>query len=245
MSKSEQKYQKLKEKYELLKGLLDNLPGCAPYRIVTNPDGTIDFGFMGGQVQELLGYTAEEAMADKDVAYDRIHPEDMPKFILLAEEARVNGTLFDCTARHRMKNGQYRLMRTCSFPHTDEKGRLIFDGFLLAVDEKRKKSSTDELAAFLAPLESSEDIVLLLNAEGIVEYANKATEKCLSLQRTQILGEDLLGINDPESPATLDGPWQGELTLSTGNEASFSCCGELAEITEVGSKYLAVLKKVK
>ncbi len=251
MSDSEKRYAELEEKFNLLKGLLDNLPGCAPYRIVCNADGTIAFGFMGAQVQTMLGYSAEEALADKDVAYSRIHPEDMPLFILRAEEARRNGVVFDCTARHRTKSGEYKLMRTCSIPRTDEQGRMIFDGYLLDVEKTRHRMAhqnrTDNLAELLAPLETSEDLVLLLDKEGLVEYANKAAEKQLTLDRSQLLGQDILGIQDAATPIELMAAgWSGQLNLNNAS-GELKVEGSLAAIHDDNTghqSFLAVFENV-
>ena len=128
----------LREEKERLQTLIDNLPRGAVYRAVQNPEaGTIDFTFLSAGVEQVLGVTAEEGIADASRLYQAIHPDDRDR--VSQEEKQSLRTLEQFNAEFRIyhRSGQLRWLHCRSIPHRLPSGSIAWEGIFLDVTDTK------------------------------------------------------------------------------------------------------------
>ncbi len=87
----------------------------------------------------ITGYTPEEYLADKNLWFDMIHPEDQPKVTSFLSE--IEQTCMSSTIEHRIfhKDGTIHWVSNTCNSRTDESGRLIaLDGFIIDITERKQ-----------------------------------------------------------------------------------------------------------
>jgi PAS domain S-box-containing protein len=84
------------------------------------------FAYMSPQVEEILGFTPEEAAGDPLFFKHTLHPEDRDR--VMAESMRVQGTgePFDEEFRQRTKDGSYRWIHDRALLVRDDEGSPVF-----------------------------------------------------------------------------------------------------------------------
>ena len=84
------------------------------------------FAYMSPQVEEILGFTPEETMADPLFFANTLHPDDVDR--VMAESMRVQGTgePFDEEFRQRTKDGRYRWIHDRAVLVRDDDGSPVF-----------------------------------------------------------------------------------------------------------------------
>ena len=103
--------------------------------------------YMSPQVEEILGYTAEEFEQDKRLWTKALHPEDRESVLL--ENERTNATAEPFTLEYRMihREGRVVWIRDEALLVQDEEGRRLWQGVLLDITERKQ---AEEQIAFLA-----------------------------------------------------------------------------------------------
>ena len=84
------------------------------------------FAYMSPQVEEILGFTPEEAAADPLFFVHALHPDDLER--VMATSVRVQGTgeAFDEEFRQRTKDGSYRWIHDRAVLVRDDDGSPVF-----------------------------------------------------------------------------------------------------------------------
>jgi diguanylate cyclase (GGDEF)-like protein/PAS domain S-box-containing protein len=118
------------------RGLIERLP-MVSYLAECGADGA--WLYVSPQIEELLGYTADEWMADPGLWGERIHPEDRARVI--ADEEACAATLDPSTIEYRIlaRDGRTVWVRDeSSFGRTADDGRVLAEGVLLDITERRE-----------------------------------------------------------------------------------------------------------
>ncbi|KQY30816.1 histidine kinase [Caulobacter sp. Root487D2Y] len=93
--------------------------------------------FIGGNVMELTGFTAEDFLAKADFGISRVHPDDVDIVVRAQAEARKSGA-YSCEYRWQCADGSYRLLIDQGVLAQDEEsGRQVVFGTLLDNTERR------------------------------------------------------------------------------------------------------------
>lgn len=105
------------------------------------------FTFISPSIQELLGYTAEEHLANPSIVFEIAHPDDYEVLI-----KKVNGYLdysSPIPTRFKHKNGGYVWLDDFCTPIYDSKGNLVaLEGFSRDITEKRELEEKLEKLSF-------------------------------------------------------------------------------------------------
>jgi PAS domain S-box-containing protein len=120
-----------KEKYETL---VDNAP-LIVYRI--ERDGTTVY--VNRVVEEILGYTPAEVIADRQFWTRIAHPEDQQKVATQLRACLKEGREFLLEYRGNHRNGRELFLLNHAMPLTDKEGRVqAVDGIVVDVSERKR-----------------------------------------------------------------------------------------------------------
>jgi signal transduction histidine kinase len=93
--------------------------------------------FVGGNVMELTGFSAEDFLATADFGISRVHPDDVDIVVRAQAEARKSGA-YACEYRWRRADDSYRsLIDQGVLAQDEESGRPVVFGTLLDNTERR------------------------------------------------------------------------------------------------------------
>jgi signal transduction histidine kinase len=93
--------------------------------------------FVGGNVSELTGFTAEDFLASAEFGISRVHPDDVDIVARAQAEARKSG-VYSCEYRWQCADGSYRsLIDQGVLAMDEESGRQVVLGTLLDNTERR------------------------------------------------------------------------------------------------------------
>ncbi|MFL5351399.1 PAS domain S-box protein [Archangium sp.] len=181
-----------------------------------------------GDVERVIGYSAEEMPGTLTQAMEVIHPEDRAHFITELEKTRTEGTRLDLGFRILHKDGSVRhVWDTGCFYSGAGKGTPRMVGFVRDITERKRteemtlKLAREEAArteaevarrrmeALLAEqrrltaiLEATPDLVGTFDAAGRLLYLNRAGRRLLGLDEEQLTRSTLVDLH-PEWAASL------------------------------------------
>jgi len=161
----------LRESEQRLGILADNLPSAMLYQVVASPDGKRRFTYVSENVMRLNEVTAESVLADANVLYNQIHPEDLPVLAEMENKAIAEMRLFQCEARFLLPSGTMRWFQLSSSPRRLPDGSLAFDGMEIDLTErKHAEGEKKQLEVLLQRAEKMEAIGTL--AGGVAHDLN-------------------------------------------------------------------------
>lgn len=110
--------------------------------------------YISPQVQEILGYSAEEWMSDQNLWSSRIFAQDCATVTSNMEQARKNGEDFQAEYRFRARSERLIWLRDEAVVVKDPQGRsLLLQGFLLDITDRKKAEAA--MKVYAARLERS------------------------------------------------------------------------------------------
>jgi PAS domain S-box-containing protein len=134
----------LREAHDRYRHVIDGLPACA-YR--AEPGMTTRWVFVSSQIQQLLGYTADEWVADPTLWMASLHTDD--REMVEADETRLAeadaGTESVKEYRLRNRHGALVWVRDRCVVAEDADGRRVLDGILTDITAER--TSADAVGA--------------------------------------------------------------------------------------------------
>jgi len=170
--------QLLENAFELAR-ILDNLQDTY-YR--ADSDGRLIR--VSASIRKLLGYDPAE-MIGRPMAALYLHPDGRAQF--LKALAAAGGDLRDYEAALRHKNGSAVWVSTHSRDLYDEQGQRIgIEGVVRDVTET--KAAHEQMRKLSSALEQSADIVMITNAEGVIDYVNPQFERSTGYSRAEAVG---------------------------------------------------------
>jgi PAS domain S-box-containing protein len=103
----------------------------------TGDPGEIHFLYLSPQTEAIIGYTAEELIADPAHLERMLHPEDRARIIAADTRADVTGEPFDEEYRVIAKDGRIVWLHSSAVLVTDDEGRpRYWHGVALDVTER-------------------------------------------------------------------------------------------------------------
>lgn len=151
--------------------IVDGLPNGAVYSIVRRPDGSSYFEHISAGVEQMLGVSPAEALADVEAIHGLILPEDRGRYDEGGARSAATLTPFDGEFRMRTRGGEVKWVRCRSAPHRLPDGGTRFDGLVL--DETDRALADQERARLEERLLSAQKLESLgLLAGGIAHDFN-------------------------------------------------------------------------
>ena len=201
---------------KFLLSLLDNIPGIV-YRGM--PDWSLTF--IGGEVEQLTGYTAREMLGESTLWRGLIHSDDIGE---VSESIRSavcrRERILRTECRIVRKDGEVRWVSDRRQMMYDDSGVLLcVDG--LCMDITEQKRAGEERRRLAAAVAHAADAIIVTDAEWNVQYVNSAFEKVTGYAKEEVLGKNpyifaaqrekarvFLGI---EQKIRSGSPWKGRL----------------------------------
>jgi PAS domain S-box-containing protein len=128
----------LRESEIRLRAIGDNLPTGLIFQLRVEPDGTNRFIYVSAAVERLHECTAEEAIADPSLLFDRVVEEDREGLALATEKSIREMSVYDHEVRIRRKSGEIRWHRMTSKPRRTEDGAVLFDGIDIDITDQKQ-----------------------------------------------------------------------------------------------------------
>jgi PAS domain S-box-containing protein len=158
---------------------------------------------------EFTGRPLEGALESSWVG--SLHPEDLRGFLDIYGRAFDRREPFQVEHRLRRHDGQYRWILASGAPGYDVD--QSFSGYVVsAIDVTERKEAEEGRIGNAAILESSDDVIIAMNTEGVISAScivspdghilevNPAACEILGYAREELLGRPLSTIEDTESP---------------------------------------------
>ncbi len=115
-----------------LEALIENVPGNV-YRRVRRPDGTYHFDFLSSGLFRHFGIDNERLLAESDLRFDWIHPEDVARFEADLALSAATLSLLDHRVRVVGQTGQVHWARGIARPERLTDGTVVWDGIVIDV----------------------------------------------------------------------------------------------------------------
>lgn len=177
----------LRESRRMNAAMLAHLPGMA-YRCSNNRQWSMSFVSSG--CFELTGYTPEELIGDKAIAYnDLIRPEYRETLWERWQQVIASHKRFVSEYQITTKSGAVRWVLEKGEAIYDERGQVVaLEGFITDVtDRKLAEAERDRL---LRTLEQSSDGIIITDAEATIRYVNPAFERITGYASHEAVGQN-------------------------------------------------------
>jgi diguanylate cyclase (GGDEF)-like protein/PAS domain S-box-containing protein len=154
------------------------------------------------QIERLLGHAPEELIADQDLWYRLIHPDDRERVI--AEEHRVYEAVEEFDIEYRMiaRSGLEVWVHEKDAIVRDEHGRPLFtQGVLYDITERRRAQDAlrDERDRARQYLDVAGTIVVLIGTDGRILMVNRAGYDLLGYEEGELIGRNVVDVLAPEA----------------------------------------------
>jgi diguanylate cyclase (GGDEF)-like protein/PAS domain S-box-containing protein len=152
------------------------------------------------QIEQLLQHTPEELLADQELWYELIHPDD--REWVIAEEKRVFETVEACDMEYRMvaPDGRTIWVRDQDTIVRDEVGTPLFtQGVLLDITDQRRAEDElrDERDRARQYLDVAGTIVILIGTDARVLMVNRAANDLLGYAEGELHGRNVFDVFAP------------------------------------------------
>jgi DNA-binding CsgD family transcriptional regulator len=115
-----------------LDALIENVPGNV-YRRIRRPDGTYCFAFLSRGLFRHFGIDNERLLAERNLRFDWIHPDDKDRFRADLELSAAMLSLLDHRIRIVGREGQVYWARGIARPERLADGSVVWDGLVIDV----------------------------------------------------------------------------------------------------------------
>jgi PAS domain S-box-containing protein len=185
--------QRLKLEEQLSK-LAATAPGVI-HAFLQRLDGTTCFPYASPKIEEIYGCKSEDLVESGNLAWSRIHPDDIPRLRESVEKSARNMSLWHEEFRvHHPQKGLI-WVEGCSSPVREPDSGILWHGFLLDITERKK--SEEELRHTISLLQSTfnstADGILVVDLAGRIVSFN---ERFVSLWR---IPPDILDARDDDA----------------------------------------------
>lgn len=173
----------LRERAHELEAIGENFPEGALYQYTMFPDGRRLLTHLGRSAERIFGEFPPALPIDIGWLSARIHPDDEPGCAAAGELARYALTPFQYEVRIRSRDAGQRWVSIRSQPRTEADGRIVWDGALIDVTERRSaEDAARRQADFLTAL--NETTLELLGRRKVSDLLQALAERAATLLRS-------------------------------------------------------------
>lgn len=158
----------------LLMDIADSLP-CAVFRFEQSPNGEEGFAFISSQIKEIFGFSYQEILADPDLRWTYVFPEDLELARKDIDDAIRRGEGTEFVIRTNLPDKGVRWIENRAEMVTMPDGTRCWDGYWLDVTDRElaKQVLIETEAWFKAILESAPVGLLVVDKNGGISLANR------------------------------------------------------------------------
>ena len=196
--------------------------------------------YVSPQIEGILGFTAEEWMADPELWMRQLHPDD--RAAVLEEErdlaAYTPGQMHASEYRMLTRSGETRWLRDAATIVASEKGEFVWSGVLTDITEQRLTREELEVSEerFRTVIETASDAFVGMDEQGLIVEWNRKAEEIFGWGREEAIGRPMAETIVPERyrPSHKRGV---EQYLRTGYGPVLGRTVELSAITRAGHEF--------
>ena len=145
----------------------------------------------------LYGFDPESAIPSFEEFVQRMHPEDRPRVVEIAERANCTGKDFEAHFRVVLPDGTTKYVQSTGHPVFNASGDPVeYVGILMDVTERRRAEQATRLLA--AVVESSHDAIVSKDLDGIITSWNKGAERLFGYAAEEAVGQNITLIIPPD-----------------------------------------------
>lgn len=199
--RAEEELVQARERY---RSLVEQIPAIT---FIVEPTGNPDdvrFSYLSPQLEDLVGYRAEEVIADPRLFVARLHPEDRAQILERINAVGRTGEPFEAEFRVLTPSGGVVWLQSRASPIRDADGvARSWQGVALDVTEQRRVAEAVREAEerYRAVLENAWDLIVLVEPGGTVVYASPSHTAVLGYGIDEIVGRDVFARVDEEHAA--------------------------------------------
>jgi PAS domain S-box-containing protein len=192
----------LQESEERFRGIAVNLPGGV-FQFFARPEGEMGLNYVSEKALELLGLSNDPHDFFPHLTAC-IAPEDRDSFLSSINEAVNSVGRWDFEARYIKSTGEEMYFRGISEPMETEDG-LVFNGVILDITERKRaeKALKESEERFRALIQSSLDIIVIMDENGLITYESPSLERVLKYPPGSMIGKNPLDLMHPDDVATV------------------------------------------
>ncbi len=140
--KEQEKDAAIAEKEHHLQSISNNLVNAMIYQAIAMPNGFRKITYLSDVVRDFYGISPEEGLADANLIYSRIHPEDRERLYQEEESALSTMSVFRCEARMLDPKGEMRWSLFVSSPTIRRDGSVCWNGIEFDITERKQIENT-------------------------------------------------------------------------------------------------------
>lgn len=184
----------------------DNLPDSMVYQLERDAGNTPRFVYVSAGVERLHGVSVDQALADADLLYRQILPEDREMLLAAEQRSFADMAVFSVLVRTRHPDGSLRWMQLNSKPRRTASGRVIWDG--VEMDVTKLKQLEADHARIAELVDRHFDAVVWTDTDNRFVYVNEAFCCCLGYRRDELIGQHLAMVAPRATEERLAEVWQ-------------------------------------
>ncbi len=240
ITEKKEKEKILYEKEKQIAHIANNFNGFL-WEATLSPEGEFVNNILTKGVKKITGYTSEELLAHKDKFHEIIYREDLPlvkKAILKLKKGKKVSLEF----RIIDKKGEIKWLQGSGEAIKGKDGGFTFTGF--AIDITKRKEFETKLRNLNLAIQASNEIFIIIDLEGKIQYANPAFEKKTGFTAKEVKGKPvsnyykiIIPKSENLSEATIEGGrWRGVLYRKTKNGDFFRVFSSFSPILNSNNK---------
>ena len=213
VTEQRQAEERLREAEERYRTLVERLPLATYVEHLDESSAT----YISPQIESLIGYSAEEWMADRSFFAKVLHPEDRERVIAGFARLQETGEPFECEYRLIARDGRVVWFRDGAVVVRDKAGRpLHAQGYMIDITGRKQVEDAlrDSEQRFRAIADSAPVLIFTADADGAFTYVSQGWEDLTGLAVEKHLGfgweqavhpDDLAGVNEAFLTAARNG----------------------------------------
>jgi PAS domain S-box-containing protein len=159
---------------------------------ISPADESVGNLYVSPQVEALLGYPAEDWIANPSLLHEAIHPDDLQRVLADAERLRETGEPLRSEYRYVAADGRVVWVLDETILVRDESGTPLWvQGFLVDVTERKRAEAAirESESKFRAFVETTEEWVWAMDVDARHTYSNPAVERILGYEVEEMVGK--------------------------------------------------------
>jgi PAS domain S-box-containing protein len=117
------------------RSLVEGMPAIPWTEVVDGAASRIIY--IGPQIEQVVGYSAEQLLEDPEHFERMVHPDDRARVLAIAEECNRTGQPWDAEYRVIARDGRIVPMRSIAVLTTDTEGRQVWQGIAIEQSSER------------------------------------------------------------------------------------------------------------
>lgn len=186
--RAEEELVQARERY---RSLVEQIPAVTFIVVPTGNPSHVRFSYLSPQMEDLVGYRAEEVIADPTLFVERLHPDDRERTLELIDAVGKTGEPFEAEFRVLTPPGEVVWLQSRASPIQDADGvARSWQGVALDVTEQRLAAEAVREAEerYRLVVENAWDLVVLVSPDERIVYASPSHRDVLGYGPEELVG---------------------------------------------------------